>query len=66
MGSNHPWKREISKVLGDTDVNCARNLWQHYESVKNVLNGHYWENSPHYNRETDPFFKKFITHLNNR
>lgn len=66
MGSNHPWKRKISEVLGDTDVNRARNLWKHYESVKKALNSHYLENSPHYNRETDPFFKKLITHLNNR
>jgi len=64
MGSNHPWKRKIAVALGNSKKNRIRNTWLHYENVKIALNGRYWENSPHYNRSTDPFFRKLITHLN--
>ena len=66
MGSNHPWKKKISQALGITQIERARTSWYHYENTKTVLNGRYWEHSPHYNRETDPFFKKLITQLNNQ
>jgi hypothetical protein len=36
------------------------------DNAKIVLKNNYWENSPNYNRETDPFFKRLITKLNNR
>jgi hypothetical protein len=66
MGSNHPWKKKISDALGSSNTKRAGIMWKHYENAKVVLKNNYWENSPHYNRETDPFFKKLITMLNNK
>lgn len=66
MGSNHPWKKKIAESLGTTSSKRGKTLWYHYENVRVILNNNYWENSPHYNRETDPFFKRLITQLNNR
>lgn len=66
MGSNHPWKGKIARALGTTSSKRAKTLWKHYEDVKIILHNKYWENSPNYNRETDPFFKKLITILNNK
>lgn len=66
MGSNHPWKKKISDSLGVTSVKRINTMWKHYENARIVLKNNYWENSPSYNRETDPFFKKLITVLNNR
>jgi hypothetical protein len=66
MGSNHPWKKKIADALGDTSVKRNKSMLYHYENAKIVLNNNYWENSPKYNRETDPFFKRLITKLNNR
>lgn len=66
MGSNHPWKKKIADALGDTPVKRKKTMLYHYENAKIVLKNNYWENSPKYNRETDPFFKRLITKLNNR
>ena len=66
MGSNHPWKKKIADALGDTPVKRNKSMLYHYENAKIVLKNNYWENSPSYNRETDPFFKRLITKLNNR
>jgi hypothetical protein len=66
MGSNHPWKKKIADALGDTPVKRNKTMLYHYENAKIVLKNNYWENSPKYNRETDPFFKRLITKLNNR
>ena len=66
MGSNHPWKKKIADALGDTPVKRNKSMLYHYDNAKIVLKNNYWENSPHYNRETDPFFKRLITKLNNR
>ena len=65
IGSNHPWKRKIIEALGMTPVKRAKSLWNHYENARIVLRYKYWENSPDYNRENDPFFKQLITKLNN-
>lgn len=66
MGSNHPWKKKIADSLGATPVKRAKKMFEHYSNAKIVLRNKYWENSPHYNRENDPFFKKLITILNNK
>lgn len=66
MGSNHPWKKKIADSLGDTPKRRAKVTWQHYENARIALHNNYWENSSNYNRETDPFFKKLITKLNNQ
>jgi hypothetical protein len=66
MGSNHPWKKKISDSIGDTKPKRIKSMLYHYENVKTVLNGRYWENNPTYNRQTDPFFSKLITKLNNK
>ena len=65
IGSNHPWKKKIIEALGMTSDKRARSLWNHYENARIVLRNNYWENSPEYNRESDPFFKQLITRLNN-
>ena len=65
MGSNHPWKKKISDALGNTSSKRAKMMLNHYENARVVLKNNFWENSPNYNRETDPFFKKLITVLNN-
>ncbi len=66
MGSNHPWKKKISDALGSSNSKRAVSMWKHYENAKVVLKNNYWESSPNYSRETDPFFKKLITVLNNK
>lgn len=66
MGSNHPWKKKIADQLGNTPAKRGQTSLYHYENVRTVLRNRFWENSPHYNRETDPFFKKLITQLNNK
>jgi hypothetical protein len=66
MGSNHPWKKKIADALGDTPLKRNKSILFHYDNAKIVLNYNYWENSPSYNRETDPFFKRLITKLNNK
>jgi hypothetical protein len=65
MGSNHPWKRKIAEALGSTPKQRLSTMAFHYNNAKVILKNHYWENSPSYNRETDPFFKRLITVLNN-
>lgn len=65
MGSNHPWKKKIANAVGNTSSARRKTTVAHYERVKTVLNGRYWEGQPTYNRETDPFFKRLITRLNN-
>ena len=65
MGSNHPWKYKISETLGTTSNRRASALYRHYENVKTVLGKNYWGGSEHYNPGTDPFYKRFITVLNN-
>ena len=66
MGSNHPWKKKIIDALGSTQTKRAKSTWYHYDNARIALKNNYWENSPSYNRETDPFFKKLITQLNNK
>lgn len=66
MGSNHPWKKKITDALGSTPAKRAKSMWGHYENARIVLRNNYWESSPSYNRETDPFFKRLITKLNNQ
>ena len=66
MGSNHPWKKKIENALGSTALKRAKSTWNYYEDTRVALKNNFWENSPSYNRENDPFFKKLITKLNNR
>ena len=66
MGSNHPWKKKIENALGSTTLKRAKSTWNYYEDTRVALKNNFWENSPSYNRENDPFFKKLITKLNNR
>tara|TARA_Y100000590_G_C15648936_1_gene988005 strand:- start:611 stop:1618 length:1008 start_codon:yes stop_codon:yes gene_type:complete len=66
IGSNHPWKKKIIEKLGMTTDIRAKSLLNHYENTRIVLRNNYWENSPNYNKENDPFFKQLITKLNNR
>ncbi|WP_419238643.1 HNH endonuclease [Photobacterium leiognathi subsp. mandapamensis] len=66
MGSNHPWKAHIHSHLGSTPKRRSSNLQNHYENVKSVLGTYYWGGSESYNPETDPFYKRLITALNNK
>ena len=65
MGSNHPWKAKIERELGSTPIQRAKSLRRHYEAVKSILGAYYWMGSSSYNPQTDPFYRKLITHLNN-
>ncbi len=65
MGSNHPWKLKIEKMLGDSPKKRKSNLLYHYHNVKKVLGLNYWGGIKGYVPESDPFYKKLITKLNN-
>ncbi|MBF9236615.1 HNH endonuclease [Hymenobacter sp. BT683] len=65
MGSNHPWKAKIEKELGSTPTQRAKSLRKHYDAVKTILGPYYWGGSAGYNPQTDPFYRKLITFLNN-
>lgn len=65
MGSNHPWKAKIASSLGNTARKRSSQLLTHYNNVKTVLGSYYWGGSESYNPETDRFYKRFITVLNN-
>jgi hypothetical protein len=66
MGSNHPWKKRIVDMLGASPAARAKKLRWHYENVKTVLGSNYWGGSDGYSPETDPFYRRLITRLNNR
>lgn len=66
MGSNHPWKAQIQVALGTTSKRRTINLRHHYDNVKTVLGSYYWGGSDSYSPETDPFYRRLITVLNNR
>jgi hypothetical protein len=65
MGSSHPWKFKIEAKLGRTKLKRASALRVHYENAKLVLGSNYWGGSNDYNPELDPFYRRFITVLNN-
>ena len=66
MGSNHPWKKRIADALGTTPAKRRDKLRGHYDNVRTVLGGNYWGGSEGYTPENDPFYRRLITHLNNR
>ena len=66
MGSNHPWKKRIADMLGASPAARAKKLRWHYENVRTVLGSNYWGGSEGYSPETDPFYRRLITRLNNR
>ncbi len=65
MGSNHPWKKRIEKELGMTETRRAQTVQRHYKRVGDILGRNYWGGSADYSLETDPFFRRLITVLNN-
>jgi len=65
MGSNHPWKNKISLALGTTPKKRSQRLQEHYNNVKKVLGNNWWGGSSSYNPESDPFYRRFITAINN-
>jgi hypothetical protein len=65
MGSNHSWKARISSSLGSNPQARSRALMKHYDQVKLILRDNYWGGSAFYNPESDPFFTRLITVLNN-
>ena len=66
MGSNHPWKKKIAAALGSTPAQRAKATREHYDNVCNVLGWNYWGGHADYNPETDPFYSRLITVLNNK
>ena len=65
MGSNHPWKQKIRDQLGATGSARKVALYREYTNVKEVLKGWYWGGVPGYNPESDMFYRRLITKLNN-
>lgn len=65
MGSNHPWKKRIEQALGSTKVQRKRAVKEHYSTVAQILGWNYWGGGPDYSPESDPFFRRLITVLNN-
>jgi len=65
IGSNHPWKKKIMEILGNTSSERNSTLRSHYDKVRLILGNYYWGGLPSYNPESDPFYKKLITVLNN-
>jgi hypothetical protein len=66
MGSNHPWKHKISAALGVTPKKRESTMRDHYSNVQAVLGRNYWGGSESYNPETDEFYRRLITVLNNK
>jgi hypothetical protein len=65
MGSSHPWKQKIMSILCSTPYARRTALQANYDKVRAILGAHYWGGLPHYNPESDPFYKRLITVLNN-
>ena len=65
MGSNHPWKKKIEAELGRTKPQRKKMTQQHYDRVASILGWNYWNGDSSYNPETDPFFRKLVTVINN-
>lgn len=66
MGSNHPWKHKISQALGKTPLKRAQTTKVHYENVCVILGRDYWNGDSGFSPESDPFYRKLITVLNNK
>lgn len=66
MGSNHPWKKKIETQLGRTPQHRSIKLKHHYEQIKLARGLDYWGGSSGYNPQTDPFYRRLVTILNNR
>lgn len=65
MGSNHPWKKEIESELGGTPKRREEAVKAHYARVGQILNWTYWGGDSRYSPDSDQFYKKLITVLNN-
>jgi hypothetical protein len=66
MGSNHPWRRKIESQLGANTNARASSIRHHYEQVKTARGEDYWGGITGYNPESDPFYRRLVTVLNNR
>lgn len=65
MGSNHPWKKKIEAALGDSKGKRSAAVQSQYATVAQILGWNYWGGGAGYSPESDPFFKRLITVLNN-
>lgn len=65
IGSNHPWKKKLIHQLGETRQKRSSEMMKHFDRVKTVLGPTWWE-SQNYNPETDPFYRRLITVINNQ
>jgi hypothetical protein len=66
MGSNHPWKRKIETGLGKTPGARTTALRHHYDQVRIARGLDYWGGTAGYNPESDPFYRRLVTMLNNK
>lgn len=66
MGSNHHWKHKITLSLGVNSQNRSIALNKHYENVKMVIRSNCWEGVASYNPANDPFYRRFMTSLNDK
>jgi hypothetical protein len=65
MGGNHPWKARTASSLDSNPQARSRALTKHYDQVKLILRDNYWGGSAFYNPESDSFYTRLITVLNN-
>ena len=65
MGSNHPWKKQISAELGASKSARISKTKEFYELVKTARGEVYWGSEKAYDPGTDEFYKRFVTILNN-
>lgn len=65
MGSNHPWKQKIHDQLGATASTRKSALFREYQNVKKILGDWHWGGVAGYNPESDMFYRRLITKLNN-
>ena len=66
MGSNYPWKKKIEASLGKNPRARAQALQHHYDQVNIARGRDYWGGTPGYNPESDPFYRRLVTALNNK
>jgi hypothetical protein len=65
MGSNHPWKRRIESQVGSDPSQRSNCINHHYEQIKIARGKSYWGGIAGYNPQTDPFYRRLVTVLNN-
>jgi hypothetical protein len=66
MGSNHPWRCKIEASLGKSPSARSKAFHHHYDQVRLARGLDFWGGTPGYNPESDPFYRRLVTVLNNK